>query len=209
VTDATTPPVPAGWYTDPAGSSRLRWWDGAVWTDNYQDPYSATAVELKAPEGTKVYNPWIWLVVFLPYVTLPFLFLLDFSSLFTQVDLDDPSAALDAQLALYTSPAFIALTLGGFIANALVVLFGYLDWKALQAAGVPKPFHWAWAFINLAGYPVYAIGRAVITKRRTGHGSAVLWVTIGMLVLSIIVAIVWSAVLFSQAFDAISTIPTS
>lgn len=203
MTDASTPPVPAGWYTDPAGSARLRWWDGSQWTDHYQQPYSATAVDLKAPEGTPVYNVWIWLVVFLPYLTLPFLFLLDFSSVFESIDPNNPNASIEAQMGLYTSPGFIGLAVAGFVSNVLVLLFGYLDWKALKAAGVPKPFHWAFIFINLAGYPVYAIGRAVITKRRTGHGSAVLWATIGMLVLSIIVAIAWSVMLVGQVFSSI------
>ena len=26
--------TPAGWYPDPAGHARLRWWDGARWTDH-------------------------------------------------------------------------------------------------------------------------------------------------------------------------------
>jgi hypothetical protein len=28
------PPIPAGWYRDPAGSDQLRWWDGVAWTNN-------------------------------------------------------------------------------------------------------------------------------------------------------------------------------
>lgn len=30
--------VAAGWYSDPAGSARLRYWDGTGWTDHYHDP---------------------------------------------------------------------------------------------------------------------------------------------------------------------------
>jgi hypothetical protein len=207
VSESTNSSVAAGWYPDPASGDRVRWWDGNAWTDRYQQAYTQDAAALKAPEGTKVYNPWIWLVVLLPYVTLPFLFLLDFSSMFDGIDTNDPNAAMRAQLEIFTSPAFIGLFVAGFVTSILVVVFGYLDWKALNAAGVPKPFHWAFVFLNLAGYPVYAIGRAVVTKRRTGHGSAVLWVTIGMIVLSIIVAIVWSIVLVTQVFDAMSVIP--
>jgi hypothetical protein len=32
VADAPTP----GWYPDPSGGSRLRWWDGSDWTDHYR-----------------------------------------------------------------------------------------------------------------------------------------------------------------------------
>jgi hypothetical protein len=35
------PPLPpAGWYPDPAGSNRQRWWDGRGWTDHLRDPSS-------------------------------------------------------------------------------------------------------------------------------------------------------------------------
>lgn len=30
--------VPAGWHPDPAGSDRLRYWDGQWWTDHYSQP---------------------------------------------------------------------------------------------------------------------------------------------------------------------------
>jgi hypothetical protein len=30
--------IPAGWYSDPAGGTGKRWWDGATWTANVQEP---------------------------------------------------------------------------------------------------------------------------------------------------------------------------
>ena len=50
-------PVP-GWYSDPAGSGRLRWWSGTEWTEQFQDapataapsaqPFTAGAVPQQA-----------------------------------------------------------------------------------------------------------------------------------------------------------------
>lgn len=38
-------PVP-GWYSDPAGSGRLRWWSGTEWTEQFQDsPAAAPSAE--------------------------------------------------------------------------------------------------------------------------------------------------------------------
>ena len=209
----TPPQVPAGWYPDPAGSARSRWWDGTQWTDHFSEPYAPAAQELTAPEGTKAYNVWIWLAVLLPYVTFPTIFLFNPSTLFSGIDLSgstaEVSAELDRRLAVFTSPWSILLSLVGYAIAALTIFFAYKDWRALQAAGVPRPFHWAFAFLNLVVGPVYAIGRGVVVKRRTGHGSAVLWVTIVLFVVSIVIAIIWAAAFMSAFFELFAQLATT
>ena len=204
MTDAT-PTVAAGWYPDPAGSGNLRWWNGVAWTDQFQQPYSpeATAAALRAPEGTKAYTPWIWFVVFLPYITLPFLFLIDFSSLITEDMLFDDTAAMRAQVAFFLSPGMITLTLLSWVAIIGTILFSWLDWRALTAAGVPRPFGWPWQRQDQVVVTAHALGRAVVTKRRTGHGSGVLWATIIALVVGFIVAIIWGIVLTVQLTQSV------
>lgn len=36
-TDMPAPMAPADWYSDPSGDKRLRYWDGAAWTDHVAD----------------------------------------------------------------------------------------------------------------------------------------------------------------------------
>jgi len=208
MTNPTTPNVPAAWYPDPAGSGRQRWWDGQQWTEHFQEAYTpaaTTAAAATAPAGTPSYNLWIWLVVLVPYLSLPFIFFFDFGGIFSPENLQDPAAMERAQLELFFSPAYLLLIAVGYITTGLAIFFAYKDWRSLQAAGVERPFHWAFAFLNLVVGPVYAIGRSVIVKRRTGHGSAVMWVTIGMIVLSIIVVVVWMVATIAQIMQTVST----
>ena len=38
MTDVNSSPPPAGWYPDPAGSNRTRWWNGFAWSATYGEP---------------------------------------------------------------------------------------------------------------------------------------------------------------------------
>ena len=190
MSDPTTA-VPPGWHPDQNGLQRG--WDGTQWTEHVQAPYdpAVAAVALKAPAGTKTGTPWIWLVVLLPLLSLATLFAIDFEGYMRGV-LANPTS-VGGQLSLYTSPGFLLATVGGWLITALVIVFSVLDWRALKARGVPRPFHWGFAFLALAGFGiVYPIGRSVIVKQRTGGGLAPLWVTIAVFVFSVIVSVVWT-----------------
>ena len=43
-------PVP-GWYPDPAGTPRLRWWNGGMWIDRSQPMPGATQQQPPSPQG--------------------------------------------------------------------------------------------------------------------------------------------------------------
>ena len=179
--------TPAGWYPDPTGGQNTRWWDGAQWTDHVSDPH-APAVALTAPEGTVTNTPWIWLIIGLPLLPILGLLTIDWRSLFdVEYTSLDSAKLMTSQLAFFLSPGYLGAIIGGWVVYALNAFFAYRDWKFLQAAGVPKPFHFAWVFLSSV---VYTIGRAVVVKRRTGHGSAVLWASIGAIVLVVILTVV-------------------
>jgi hypothetical protein len=56
VDPATPSGPPAGFYDDPDGSGRQRWFDGSTWTDHYQSapavPQQPIQVTVAAPVGT-------------------------------------------------------------------------------------------------------------------------------------------------------------
>lgn len=187
MTDQGSSNVPAGWYADPENPGHGRYWDGTAWTEHRHAPGQQTPA-LRAPEGTAPYTPWIWAIVFMPVVTaIPLLFM-PWGAVFS-FDLDDPRDALRAQLAFLESPAYIASILLGFVTWGLSVLFAYLDHRDLTARQVPKPFHWAWAFIPSYGPLVYTIGRTAVVRSRLGGGAlGPIWGTIGVFVFGLVIA---------------------
>ncbi|MDY0913492.1 DUF2510 domain-containing protein [Rathayibacter festucae] len=288
----------AGWYPDPAGSPRQRWWDGQGWTDSLRDaPQSAAPQAPAAPtppaaqsapqppaapqppivppvpgpaygetssgqatsygqsasgqsapereipqqpqysqqpqygqqppqEYSQQYpqqygqqpgqqpayagrpapqprdssivtsTPWIWVVVLLPLLSALSIFLLPPDAIAASA----VSSTYGPRATMGMSTAYLvglgAVQVVGFLIYAAEVVFAFLDYRQLKKAGVQRPFHWAWAF--LAAPYVYVIGRSVVVKRVTGGGLLPLWIFLGVVVVSFIIAIGWTATLFSE-----------
>jgi hypothetical protein len=156
-----------------------------------------------APAGTKTGTVWIWLIVLLPLLSISTLFLIDVTGYISDVMLDPTSVA--ALMSLYVSPGFLATIGISFVLYALIVVLAVMDVRTLKQRGVPRPFHWAFAFL---GGVVYAIGRSVVVKMRTGQGLAPLWGTIAVFVISMIVSLAWTVWLTQAVYVMIpSTVP--
>lgn len=188
MTDPSALP-PAGWFPDPDGSGRQRYWDGSVWTAHTAEsgPPLATAAAPTAIEqpplaaGSHVNTLWAWLVAILPLVSLIALPLIDYRSYFENSL--NPSRSATAVLGQLANPGLLLSQLVGFLSLAATVVFALLDHRALRALGVVRPFHWAWSFLT----PVYMIGRAVVLRRRVHRGVAPTWVYFAVYVLVLIV----------------------
>lgn len=205
-----TPKTPPGWYPDPTDPARQRYWNGVAWTE-HQHPSAAPAQALptapavhpayaepaKAPPGTDWNTVWIWLVVLLPLVPTLLLLGVPWDSMFDFDPTPDRAEIMEAMLGIYRSPVYVLASLSGWAVYGLVVFFAYRDYKELAARGVPKPFHWAWAFLT----PVYPIGRSVVVARRTGRGYAPMWATIGTIVVSFIVSFVIAGIVMDTMMD--------
>jgi hypothetical protein len=206
--------TPAGWYPVAPGSSQLRWWDGAAWTDHVHDQAVAqVGGGLKAPAGTNPNTVWVWILAVLPLLGVVGLLVFNPMSYMQSVISNtgsDPSNAVQAETAILTSPGYLSLLALGFVSYAITVLFAALDWRQLKALGVPKPFHWAWTFLPSGyGQLVYMIGRVVIVKRRTGTGLAPLWVWIATIVVVFIIGIVWAISFFASLTTLVANLPTT
>jgi hypothetical protein len=198
--------TPPGWYPDPANQARGRYWNGVAWTDLYHtpgQPFPAGA-EPKAPPGTDWNTPWIWLIVVLPVLPMLMLLFVPWGSMF-DIDISAPDAysGMAGTWALFLSPFYWGSIVLSYVVYGFSVFFAFRDMKELTARGVPRPFHWAFAFL---GGVVYAIGRSVIVARRTGRGHAPIWAEIGVFVFSIGVTIVIMAVMFSGMADFMASL---
>jgi hypothetical protein len=159
-----------------------------------------------SPEGTKPFTPYIWVLALIPIIqfAISVNYLRDFGGYFQRILAVTLSSTLDgssggaisgdlfrAELSIF-SPAYFLVLIGGFVLYGLSAFFAYRDWRTLQRREVPRPFHFAFAFISSG---VYIIGRSVIVRRRIGRGISPMWVWIGLIiaetiVLSIMIAVV-------------------
>jgi hypothetical protein len=161
------------------------------------DPYNVMAQKLTAPAGTPPYNPFIWALAVLPVVSLIF-------SIITWFSFDDQiDAALQPDAPLFTAADLVSYAVSFLVAGASIVL-GFLDYRALVRAGVPKPFHWAFSFFALVNAPVYIIGRSVVVRRRTGRGLAPMFVHLGLWVATFLVGIIFAAIAIGPLFEQLS-----
>ncbi len=212
-TSGNVPAAPAGWYADPAGTGRLRWWNGTAWTDQYSTPNQQGAYAgpygvnpyAQAPfqrphisRETPVYNALIWAITLLPLLST--ILLLFWNPELRFITLGRQQTRTLDPWSLFT-PAYFMLVLTGLLAYAASVLLAYFDSERLKRAGVVRPFHWAWSFLSSA---VYVIGRSVIvSKVARGRGLVPIWVLIGVVVLNIVVTNIKMSALTSSMITAI------
>ncbi|QEW03797.1 DUF2510 domain-containing protein [Microbacterium lushaniae] len=145
-------------------------------------------------------TPWIWLVVFVPLLSIVPLFFLDWNG-FLEAAVLDPNGSASAEWVGSFTGATLLLTLLGYLVIAAQIVFAYLDWRALRARGIDKPFHWAWIFFTLViSNGVYVIGRGVVLRRQTGKGLGPVWAWIAVSVGTLIIGVVFASYLLNQLF---------
>jgi len=184
-----------GWYAEPEGSTRQRWWDGTRWTEHVQDPapnpYGAV-VRPTVDATTPVYGVLIWLITLLPLITIPAVLAWDTKAYML--------ASMSGNLVF--DGGYIALQLIGWLVYAGTVVCAVFDYRRLSALGYARPFHWAWTFLSGV---VYLIGRSVVVKKQAGRGFAPIWVMIGVFVVEIVLMTVKMADAMMFVFETAPT----
>ena len=185
----------AGWYPDPSGLPRQRWWDGTQWTEHLHDPsletYGVAPAVVVGPD-TPAYTPYIWAIVLLPIL-----------SLIALVTMDPMGQAfrIDEFGVPQTSVAMVVIELLGWATYAAIVILAYLDYARLKNAGFARPFHWAWAFLSSG---VYVIGRSVVVHRSIRRSLTPIWVYAAVALTGLIIVTVQ---LVAAVSTFMSTVP--
>ena len=188
-------PAP-GWYADPWGQAPQRFWNGASWTPHIAAVGASSRPRLA--EGAPIYGRSIWLMAVLPVISAATLWLFRFN---TSAMTDYLQSAQDAARSGDTTyvaapnpftmlgPGYVVAMLVSLLVYAALVVLAYRDSRWLSRAGVVRPFHWAWAFLNGL---VYVIGRSVIVRKVAApRGLAPMWTAIAVYVLVQVSAAMW------------------
>lgn len=194
--------APPGWYPDPNGSDRRRWWNGLAWAPHlegdstYPGTVPGVIVQPLLPTSTSV-NPWqAWLMALLPLVSVAQVSLVDTRSYLRGVLAQAEGGSSIIAPAVLTQ--FALLQLVGWASMAATIVLAFLDWRALKNRGVVRPFNWAWSF--LVPPLVYLIGRSVVLRRRVGRGSAPLWAWV---IVSVAATVLTSMILLGAVQDVL------
>ncbi|MCU1515693.1 MAG: hypothetical protein JWQ75_414 [Pseudarthrobacter sp.] len=209
-TSDNNPAVPPGWYPDPAGTGRFRWWDGSVWTDQFSTPhvpgaYAGPSANAGYPPqrplistDAPVYNPLIWTITLLPLLAM--VILLFWNPEFRIIYIGSQETPTVDPTSIFT-PVYFLLAFSGFLTYGGTVLLAYFDSERLKRIGVVRPFHWAWSFLSGA---VYVVGRSVIVaKVAPGRGLVPIWVLIGVFILGFMVTSIKMSALMSSMMEFI------
>jgi hypothetical protein len=170
------------WHTDPEGGDGLRWWDGSQWTDSRMGAADlGPPVQQPLPADTPTYTVPLWVIVFLPLVTMVGNLLIPSPS-YSPLDGGSPS-----QMPAF-DPSGLTRSALGLAVYAATIVLALADRRALLRSGYVRPFHWAWAFLSTG---VYVVGRCIIVQRRIGRGLQPLlpiWIWVAITLLSMIVS---------------------
>jgi hypothetical protein len=163
--------------------------------------YSAPSARPLLAPGTSTSTPWIWVIVLLPMVSLGSMWLMDPATFLPATD--DPLEAQMTALRVWTDPSMLLVIGLSYLSAAITIVAAFFDYRALQRAGVVRPFHWAWAFATLfVSSLVYVIGRTVIVgKVSSGRGMAPLWGAIAVTVLGTVNVGFWTYWFISRSIE--------
>ncbi|WP_284975467.1 DUF2510 domain-containing protein [Arthrobacter sp. efr-133-TYG-104] len=165
----------------------------------HQGPYQPARYvqpRTQLSEQTPVYNPFIWVITFLPLVSV--LLLSTWQPQFRYITTRQGVHTIDP-LSMYTPGYFVTLIFG-LLAWGLMVFLAYLDHQRLLKIGVVRPFHWAWAFLNGA---VYVVGRSVIVhKVAPKRGLLPVWALIAVYVVDMVAVSIWVSTMLHSMMAA-------
>jgi len=190
-----------GWYPD--GTGAQRWWNGSGWTEHTAPAMPAGAQQLQRPAlpaGTRIDDAWVWIVSLSYLLGVIPVFFLDMNAYMRAVfeaQLSGSTGGFSDALAGYAVFGIVSWLLG-LALWGLTIFAAYRDYKHLEAVGVVRPFHWAFAFIPYT--IVYLIGRHVVLRKVSRTAGWPLWAHIGSYALVFIGITIWTLVMVQSMF---------